>query len=82
MKGFPMRLILLGILALAAMADVAPAHAQAARTTIVVTPRILTPDMPRFQRLSAEQAICIKMKKKAAKRSQLTPEQRDLCRTE
>jgi hypothetical protein len=80
MKGFPMRLILLGSLALTAMAQVAPAHAQAARTTIVVSPRILTPDTPRFQRLGSDQAFCIKVKKKTSKRTRVAPE--EPCRTE
>lgn len=77
-----MRIPLLCVLALAAVAPAAPAHAQAARTPVVVTPRILTPDTPHFQRLGNDQTFCIKVKKKTAKRTQVAPDDRDLCRTE
>jgi hypothetical protein len=77
-----MRPLLLGVLALAAAAQLAPAHAQAARTPVVVTPRILTPDTPRFQHLGTDQAFCIKVKKKTNKRAKAWPEERELCRTE
>jgi hypothetical protein len=69
------------MLALTAVAQAAPAYAQA-RTTIV-TPRILTPDTPRFQHLGNDPALCIKVKKKkTAKRTQVAWEEREFCRTE
>lgn len=79
-----MRLSLLGVLALAAVAQVAPAHAQAARTNVVVSPRLLTPDMPHFLRLGGDQTFCVKKTKDTQRKrvTRTTPDNRVFCTTE